>query len=287
MKIYQEKLVSVKDVNRIRIDTSSLDAELVQDEDDVLKVQIQGEGDEEAARQIRLDIHQESDTLIIRADFSGHWSILHLVGTWNKWLKLKIYVPARVFDEIETNGLSGDITAQRVMAGALSLTSQSGDIVMEDCAAREAVKVRSSSGDVKLTGVLGKGTVSARASSGDVVLSGLTAETVTISTRSGDIGVSDYRGALHAEAGSGDIRIRNDCLAADVEVRASSGDIMIAFEQEPESFAVNYQGSSGDGNVHIGGLTYKEKSDHRIIGQKGDGRYSIHVRTSSGDFVLN
>ncbi|UAK17007.1 DUF4097 family beta strand repeat-containing protein [Sporolactobacillus terrae] len=47
---------------------------------------------------------------------------------------------------------------------------------------------------------------------------------------------------------------------------------------------MDYRGSSGDGSVRIKDMLYEEKSDHRIVGKKGDGRYTVRVQTSSGDF---
>nr|WP_139693662.1 DUF4097 family beta strand repeat-containing protein [Sporolactobacillus terrae] len=54
--------------------------------------------------------------------------------------------------------------------------------------------------------------------------------------------------------------------------------------EEPDSVTMDYRGSSGNGSVRIKDMLYEEKSDHRIVGKKGDGRYTVRVQTSSGDF---
>ncbi|TGA96595.1 hypothetical protein E4665_14965 [Sporolactobacillus shoreae] len=287
MKIYQQRTLHVDGLSEILVTTSSLDIEMVQTEDQMLTAELTGEGSDELAGRVELDVHAEGDAAVIHVRTEGRFFVFGITGSiWNKWLKAVIHVPARIYEKVGVAGQSGDISIRQIIAGKLSLSSKSGDIAVEDCEAKRDLTADSTSGDIRITGVLAKEKVSAHASSGDVVLRSIASDFLEVGTHSGDVTVSDFRGRLAAGASSGDIDLKNDQLTGDLTARASSGDITMAFSQEPESFAINYQGSSGEGKVRIKGLLYEEKSEHRMIGQKGDGHYRIDVRTSSGDFVL-
>ncbi|MCO7125828.1 DUF4097 domain-containing protein [Sporolactobacillus shoreicorticis] len=152
--------------------------------------------------------------------------------------------------------------------------------------ANQQVSAATSSGDLTMRDTHVKGKLNANTSSGDVRLIRSSADEMRLLTHSGDITVTDYRGNLDASARSGDIDLTSDELVGDLNLETSSGDVMIALGGEPDSVSVYYQGSSGDGSVHLKDMLYEEKSDHCIIGKKGEGKYKIKVRTRSGDFRL-
>jgi hypothetical protein len=286
VETYQEKTASVEGIHKISVETQSLDVELIQSESDELQATLCGEHSEDEARHIELELLRRDDELRVRITQQGHLSMFHIVGgIWNKYLRFTVYVPDRLFERITASGQSSDMMAKRLMAGKMIFLCRSGDIQLDDCVAKETLNVRASSGDITLNGVLGKGDVSVQNSSGDIDCRGLTGETISIGTHSGDLTVSDYRGRLRAEAKSGDIEIKSDVLAGDVAIHSSSGDVALAYRQA-DSFLVHYKGSSGEGKIRMEGLSYEEKSEHLIVGKKGDGRYRVDVRTSSGDFVL-
>ncbi|WP_100489076.1 DUF4097 family beta strand repeat-containing protein [Sporolactobacillus pectinivorans] len=288
MKIYQKKALNADGLHAVVVTVSPLDVELVQTEDQLLKAEIQGEWTDDPVEKIELDVHAEGDAAIIRAKMDEHRLLFGIMGiTWNRWVKVVVHVPARIYERVEIGGQSGDISVRRIIAETLSLSSKSGDIIVEDCEAKKELIAASTSGDIRITGLLAKEKVSARASSGDVVLRNLASDFLDAAARSGDVTVSDFRGTLAAEVSSGDIELENDQLTGDLRAYAQSGDVSISFRKDPESFAINYQGSSGEGSVHIEGILYKEKNEHRMLGQKGDGQYMIDVHTGSGDFVLN
>ncbi|MCY9172955.1 DUF4097 domain-containing protein [Bacillus spizizenii] len=52
--------------------------------------------------------------------------------------------------------------------------------------------------------------------------------------------------------------------------------------------AVDFQADSGDTEVNLDHILYKEKSEHRIVGYVGDSPSNrLKVRTTSGDIELN
>jgi Uncharacterized conserved protein len=287
LTIYQARTQDAADLIAVQVVTDSVSVELIQTEEQQLKVEIQGEGgrSDELARNIDLELRTEGDTAVVAIKETPH-VFAFSIGGWTRRVKAVIHVPARLFERIEVSAKSADITVRQILAETLSLTSASGDISAENCEAKKTFNVRSASGDVRITGMLSGETASAHASSGDLELRNLSTRTLEAGTHSGDITVSDFRGRLQAKTGSGDIDLRNDQLTGDLHLQAGSGDITVSFLSEPESFTVHFQGSSGDGKVRISGLNYEEKSYHRVIGKKGSGDYHLNVRTGSGDFML-
>lgn len=287
MTIYQTKTADAASLTEIQAETSSIDLDLVQSEGLQLKVEIQGEGEQarKLADTIDLELRTDGEMAIISVREKRH-VIVFAFGGWSNQVKAVIHLPARRFDRVAVSGKSADITARQILAGDLLLTSASGDVMAENCEAKNALTLRTASGDLRASGILSGDALTAQASSGDVFLHHLSTKTLEAGTHSGDLTVSDFRGSLKAATSSGDIDLRNDRLAGDLSLKSSSGDITVSFHEAPDAFSVRYRGSSGDGKVRISGLVYEENSDHRIVGMKGSGGYQIDARTSSGDFVL-
>ncbi|MCI1858511.1 MAG: DUF4097 domain-containing protein [Sporolactobacillus sp.] len=285
MAIYAEKTADRQGIHTIDIATYGIDTELVQTEDEQIKASLQGDGAHAAG--VMLAMERKGDVLLIRADKSGRMFNLNLIDLVRRFrLIAVIEVPDVLFNMIRVHSRSGDIRARRLMAEEMVLESTSGDLDIGGCMAKRSLVVHAGSGDVLLSGILAKEKLNVHTGSGDQNLRNLDTDRLDISASSGNLTVSEYAGTLAASTGSGDIDLRSDDMTGDISARAGSGDIAIAFTHAPESFTVNYQGSSGDGVVRIKDVVYEEKSVHRLIGRKGDGRYKIDVLTGSGDFVL-
>ncbi len=65
----------------------------------------------------------------------------------------------------------------------------------------------------------------------------------------------------------------------------TSGDIHL--DTEADSFTLDFKAKSGDGEIDVPGFMFEEKIGNRFVGQIGDGKSSITVRVTSGDFQLN
>lgn len=286
MQIIMEKTFDMDGINRIVVNTSSADVELIQTEEVILKAQVwAGEMDEQNPP-VELEMNKKGESLEVRILRNRQGWLSRIKSLSFSGVKVVFELPTRLYDQIIVSGQSSDLSARELLANKISLSCHSGDIELEACVAKQELNSETTSGDVKIQGALVKGKMTAHAASGEITLNQLTSEELMIRTHSGDINVSDYRGSLNAQASSGDIELRNDKLAGDLTIESSSGDVRVSFQEEPDSFTLDYHGSSGDGDVQVKGLLYEEKSEHRIVGKKEDGKYRVKVRTSSGDFVL-
>lgn len=284
MQNIMEKTFDMDGINRVIVNTTSADVELIQTEETALKAQVWADQKDDGYQPVELEIDRKDDALEIRiVRRRQDWlTSLKSLGSWN--VKVVFELPTRLYNEIVVDGSSSDISARQLLTNRLSTTCHSGDIELETCAVNQELVLSTSSGDLSVRDALVKGEFTAHATSGDIRLNQLTAEELKIQSHSGDITVNDFRGTIDASASSGDIELSSDKLTGNVNLESSSGDVNVSFQEEPDSFTIDYHGSSGDGSVRARDMLYEEKSDHRIIGKKGDGRYSVRVRTSSGDF---
>ncbi len=277
----QKQTAALGGVNTIKIAAASADVTVEKTKSRKLTAEIQGWGNKRLTRDITVDIRKDGRRLYITADQRSHF-IQFSFG----WVRLVIKVPDRHDQSIVVTTGSGDVTVHALRAGNLSAISRSGDITAENNQSSKRFTAKTSSGDIDVRRIHSEGAVSLTADSGDTVVDDLTAKETEIDSASGDVTVRDFNGRLTVQADSGDIGLEGDRLTGDIAAAASSGDVTIGFAHEPDSLALDFRGNSGEAAVEIGGLLYKEKSEQRIIGEKGGGRYRMDVRTRSGDFRL-
>jgi len=111
-------------------------------------------------------------------------------------------------------------------------------------------------------------TVTGQAGSGDISTTGLAA--TDVSTRSGDVHVTDAGGPITAHAGSGDVTVD---LATPQDVRADTGSGDVKVTVPPDRYRIQVDTGSGDRNIEIA-------SD-------AAGAHLLDLRAGSGDVSLS
>lgn len=136
-----------------------------------------------------------------------------------------VYLADRIWESVSVKTLSGEIEAEDLSAGAVTLASRSGDVSARHLTVSGRLSLESMSGDLN-AGDLTAGELSARSMSGDVDVGAASVGAASFSSRSGDIDLSGVcaQGALGAESVSGDVSLHR-CDGRDVQLRSVSGDI--------------------------------------------------------------
>lgn len=277
----QTKTASVNGVEKVNVEVSSLDVEVKKTSSDQLSAEVKGWGNKQMIQGVKLAINREGDALYVTAERNQSFFTFNI-----GWSKLIIEVPEQQYNQIVVATQSGNLNAQDLNASRLSFSAGSGDITAENNKSVARFDVKSSSGNINLRHNEAQDEATIQANSGDLNVSDMTAESLSLETTSGNIDVQKFSGALTANANSGDITIRNNKISGSIDAQAGSGNVALRFTEEPESVSVDYRGGSGEGTVDLQGFLYKEKTEKLIIGQKGDGKYKIRVRTNSGDFSM-
>jgi lia operon protein LiaG len=149
----------------------------------------------------------------------------------------------------------------------------------------DSIHVNTSSGDITVQGFKAKKTL-LEASSGDLLVRDFHSDQHMFQTSSGEMELSNVTGDIEAKSSSGDILIKYENTSGNLDAKTSSGDINVEFREQPDSLAIDFKGSSGEGRVSLDGVNYQEKSENEIRGVLGSGDYKIKAETSSGDFSL-
>lgn len=164
----------------------------------------------------------------------------------NKHTQLTVIVPEKMYEKVRLTTTSGDLSIQKMSSRELELAATSGDIHSKKLEGAASLAIESSSGDIQADE--------------------LSFDEVTLKSTSGDI-IAGKAAAVSS-----------------LSVESTSGDVEV--ETAADSFSLNIQTNSGDGEVTIPGILYEEKNEDRMIGKKGNNELSIQIKTTSGDYHL-
>ncbi|SFB24098.1 MULTISPECIES: DUF4097 family beta strand repeat-containing protein [unclassified Bacillus (in: firmicutes)] len=282
--VSDKEVISAQDIQRISVDLSSTDITVIPTEDKEITVELEGKISKKLKKKIELVVKESGKTL--KVGLRNENQIKFNIGVLIVDTKVNIFLPEKLYESIDLTTSSGDITIQDLEGKGLSLKASSGDIVAENSKAKETFKIKTSSGEIT-----SKNNEADRfemsASSGDLLVVDQKAIETVLETSSGEMKLENIIGGLSAQASSGDIFVVNEEVAGNIHADTSSGDIKIEFVNKPTSLALEFRGSSGEGNIGLEGLHYDEKNEHEISGKIGSGKYQLIANTNSGDFYLD
>lgn len=185
---------------------------------------------------------------------------------WGGLGSAKLIVSLPATSDVQAATGDGSIDLQGVR-GTISLRSGDGSIQARE--ASGTLAARSGDGSIRLDGITGA--VDVNTGDGSIAVSGVF---TGVRARSGDGSV-----AVHAQAGS----------ATEAEWDISSGDGSITLEV-PESFGAELDARTGDGRVHLDGVTLSNVSgtiaQNRANGRLGTGGHAMRVRTGDGSISI-
>lgn len=263
VKLIESKEIKGNHINSIQINTSSTDIKVVPSESKKIKVEFSGEVSKRLKDIYDLVIKENEGQVEIEVE---NKALFMYLGIPVMRLKLEVQVPKKEYKELIVRASSGDIQIKEVRGKELSFTTSSGDMDISN-----------------VTGV----TISAEASSGKIVMKDTEATSLEYEASSGDISLENIRGDIDVITSSGKIELINEELSGNLVAEASSGDVKVSYKEMHDGLLIDFRASSGNGIVNLDGFSYEEKSENEIIGTKGNGKYMLNVRTSSGDFTLN
>lgn len=192
-----------------------------------------------------------------------------------------LYIRYIFSENIHVKTTSGDMDIKGIY-GNMKGTTVSGDLLIEQCKG-EKMQVSTVSGDVKVT-ICQVTDLEVRTQSGDIEGSVLEALQIKTSSASGDIQYRNCTGHVDAKSNSGDVDLYLKCLS-NIQASNVSGDINVKLDSDETDVDVELKTASGDITSNLP-IRYAEKSDRRMVGSSGSGKYTIKVNTTSGDINL-
>ncbi|MCM3412325.1 DUF4097 family beta strand repeat-containing protein [Metabacillus litoralis] len=261
--ILQEEEVNGDEIQHIEVGTSSTNIKMVPSKGDSIKVKLTGKVSEKLKDKYKLVVTEEGDTVNIDVE---NQDLYFYVGFSFIELNLEIEVPEKEYQSLVVESSSGDIDISQLKVEEFRTEASSGDITIDQISVSTNNKMEASSG-----------TIHVKNSSASVF---------DLGASSGDIILQNVDGHVEAETSSGSIELNNKQVTGNINALASSGDVIVHFDESPKSLAVDFRGSSGEGVIELEGFSYEDKSENIINGKIGSGEYELKVRTSSGDFQL-
>lgn len=206
------------------------------------------------SKSIKINISVENGTLTIKEKGSANWfDMLSFIHFGNNEFKVKILIPEKALGEISISSDTGDISLEDInVKGNIKLDTDTGDIFIKtkeaDSVSYDDINIKTDTGDVKLTDVKAAN-LNVKVDTGNIELNNtLVDDILKIKTSTGDVKV-EKSDAEEIEIKTSTGNIKASFLTEKVFVTSSStGDIRV-----PES----YQGgkcklttSTGDINVN-------------------------------------
>ncbi|WP_167449413.1 DUF4097 family beta strand repeat-containing protein [Halobacillus trueperi] len=265
-EVHNEQAFSGEEVRSIDIDTSTADVQIIKGVNNQIQVELFGSNLdlEKYLYQVQL-----ADG-VLGIELNKKRRLGFSLDFFNQdSMRVKVTVPDQTFDSLKLQTSSSSVKLHNLKAVSATVESSSGDIQIGGAQINEKLMVRSSSGEITLNHMDGsEAKAEIRTSSGHV--------------RGDDISFVH----TEAETSSGDVNLNYRSLHGDIFAHTSSGNVELSFNDEPSSLTIDYDSSSGEELIQLGGIDYEERTEHKVKGQKGKGKYQVKVETSSGDFSI-
>lgn len=239
-----------------------------------------------------------------------------------RWLHLKLQVPAGLDLELGTE--KQDVLIEKLShpEGKLHLESSSGDLELQQLAlkhvvlqttsgnvkadqASESLEIRTQSGDIKLSGSIFDGEIQTQ--SGTLQIEASVQHKLKAESRSADLSLQllDSKGRIDLQTQSGDIELSGS-LQGETVLNSSSGDLQcdLTVSESASVSLITYSGDvdlilrpsshckveaeavSGDVECRVD-LQGVEKADHKLTGSLGNGQGMLRAQTKSGDILIS
>lgn len=262
-------------VKSIVFDITSSDVEVCYSDTEKIRVVYRGAKKEVDDSSVSAEI--KADTLLIEQENRRNWF------PWGVNRKVTLYLPESFKGIFEYSCSSGDLLfSEDFSFSEITTKSSSGDFKAANLTC-EKFQATLSSGDIKL-GVLEAGEFSFKLTSGDIGVEELRGSG-GLTLTSGDVSINGLYGEGIFKTTSGDMKIDIREATGDVEVKVTSGDVLVNFD-EGSAFLCDFSVTSGDITTDFGseGSGTYGGSFSGSIGENPVNALKIY--TTSGDVLV-
>ena len=261
INIDQNESISLKDISKISVSTTSSDVKVMYNEESDLKVALRGNARGMMSNNdMELNVNSSNGEVIIK-EISNNGMHMNFSD-----VKLLLYIPKDYSKAIDISTVSGDMDLSQVDLNTtdMNLNSISGDI--------EANNI-----NTKNIGITSK--------SGSVNINKLISSSLKSSQISGEININYFEGAMEVETTSGDIEIKSNKIDGPSKINSISGEVDLYINPNLNlSFDIN--SVSGDvsleNSLNTSGVINKSKGSIKI----NSGGTACTVSTTSGDIEI-
>lgn len=252
--ITEEDTLPVKNVEKIKIESSSADIKVIEENrEDIL---------------VRFDTRENGAYLRTK---KGETTYIEIVSPMNGFRvgnqnKLTVYVPESYEGDVDIENSSGDVWMEKLNVEELAVEVSSGDIELKEIENKK-MKLEVKSGDIQV--------VEAKTTS------------LEIDTTSGDVHIDKFMGEIMGNTTSGDVEISYAKEMNNLQYATTSGDIKVNYGKVPIDGIFEMSVISGDMDMNVTMNTVEKQDEKNIRGSIGNGTYKVILNASSGDIEIN
>ncbi len=324
--VNEEKSFAVEEIKKINIDSFSSDINIIEYDDNKVKVHVYGKLYAKQQDEKTPLIELNNGTLDIN---ENRHSRLHIGINFNigelfneNEMQIDIFMPKGYGESLKIDTSSGTVKSDSLILKELYINTFSGEIVLKDVTANE-VDFETSSGEIRGE-IINSEELNIKTFSGSSKFKSINADKVFFDTSSGDVSLgkvetnkiegSTFSGKIEAEeinaenanfdSSAGNISIDKSTIKKvicetfsgeiefsnatiiDADIDSSSGSVTLGLVKGSE-FALVAESSSGDISCDFPVITTKKQEEHEIKGVVGKDTGKISIETFSGDIEIN
>ena len=225
------------------------------------------------SKSIKINISVENGTLTIKEKGSANWfDMLSFIHFGNNEFKVKILIPEKALGEISISSDTGDISLEDInVKGNIKLDTDTGDISLEDINVKGNIKLDTDTGDISI-----------KTKEADSV----SYDDINIKTDTGNVTLTDVKTAnLNVKVDTGDIKLNNTLVDDILKINTSTGDVKV---EKSDAGEIEIKTSTGD--IEASFLTEKvfvtssSTGDIRVPESYQGGKCKL--TTSTGDITV-
>ncbi|WP_374964204.1 DUF4097 family beta strand repeat-containing protein [Lysinibacillus sp. RS5] len=265
VKVEEEKIIDGNKIDSLNIKTSSANVRITSDKTDQIKVKLDGKIKKDLKKDYKLKVEELNGQLEVQ--YLSNENLIGIKLGSEKDINVSIVLPEKVYRKLNVSTSSGLIEVENIVVDNMELATTSGSQTLVGTETKGDAVFQSTSGDIKLDS--------------NIITSFI------VKTKSGKVGtqlLDSQSGQI--ESSSGDVTLKMGSMIKELDINTTSGDVIVDFEKNPNSLSVIFKGDSGELDVSLPDIMYKDKDKNSAIGVIGDGENLLNVKTTSGDLMV-
>ena len=205
---------------------------------------------------------------------------------------LDVYLPAVVYEQVTINSTTGRVEIANFAINDLQIEVTTGGIEISDIFGNvnartttgritasgitgENLRFRATTGNVELTDMVGN--VNAETSTGRITAAGVIGDELSFRATTGNVELSHVTGHIEGQTNTGRITFNNETVSQNVNLQATTGNISVNLEREPENAIFSLSTTTGRTTIF---------GDNSSSQRFGDSRYEVTLRTTTGRITV-
>ena len=288
-EINEEKTFETEEIKNINIDSSSADINIIEYDDNKVKVHIYGhfykkykDDNNEPVIELnngQLDIMQSRKSSIMSLGIN--FNIGELFN--DNEMQMDVYVPKGYKDDINIESSSGNIKTDNLELKKLDIDTFSGKIELKDVTA-DKVSLETSSGDIS-AGNIKSDDIKINTFSGNNNYKSIDAQKVYFESSSGDISLGSVNAeVIEGDTFSGHINAK-EVKSKDGKFTTSSGNIIINYAEFKKVICDTFSGDVKFENAQLNDTQIETSSGNVAISLLEDAEFKLDADSSSGNIL--